>query len=67
MSGMGNTSSTHILGEVISETAAVLAALSPRDVPLPEVPALLDQFVELERLAAAGRVLLAARAAESPR
>lgn len=63
---MGNTSSTHILGEVINETAAVLAALSPRDVPLPEVPALLERFVELERLAAAGRVLLAARAAESP-
>jgi len=42
-----------------------LGDLSPADVPLPYAVDILDAFIELERLAASGRVLIAARAAEA--
>lgn len=60
---MGNTSSTTTLRRLLEDVADELSALSPRDVPLPEVPDLLDAFCRLERLGASGRLLLAARAA----
>ena len=43
----------------------LLSDLSPADVPLPYAVDILDAFIELERLAASGKVLIAARAAES--
>jgi hypothetical protein len=53
------------VGRLVAETALVVGRLEPRDLPASGVPALLDGFIELERRAAAGRLLLAARAAES--
>jgi hypothetical protein len=48
-----------------AETAALLAQVEPRDLPVSQVPDLLAGFVALERSAASGRVLLAKRAAEA--
>jgi len=68
---MGNTSSVsmleHEVRSVTEHLAALLYGLEPLDVPLPEAPGVLDAFVELERRAAAGRLLVSARAVESIR
>ena len=67
---MTNTSSYRSqLASQLRDAAApvrtLLGDLSPADVPLPYAVDILDAFIELERLAASGRVLIAARAAES--
>jgi len=67
---MTNTSSyrSQLAGQLRDAAAPVrtlLSDLSPADVPLPYAVDILDAFIELERLAASGRVLIAARAAES--
>ncbi len=67
---MTNTSSyqSQFAGQLRDAAAPVrtlLGDLSPADVPLPYAVDILDAFIELERLAASGRVLIAARAAES--
>lgn len=64
---MSNTSSVRTLNGLLEAVADELSVLSPRDVPLPDVPALLEAFCRLERLGASGRLLLAARAAEGQR
>lgn len=57
------------LGELIRGFVAplhtVLGELEPLDVPLPDAVDVLHAFIDLEHLAAAGRVLMAGRAAES--
>ncbi len=67
---MTNTSSyqSQLAGQLRVAAAPVrtlLGDLSPADVPLPYAVDILDAFIELERLAASGRVLIAARAAEA--
>jgi hypothetical protein len=67
---MTNTSSyrSQLAGQLRDAAAPVrtlLSDLSPADVPLPYAVDILDAFIELERLAASGRVLIAARATES--
>ena len=67
---MTNTSSyrSQLAGQLRDAAAPVrtlLSDLSPADVPLPYAVDILDAFIELERLAASGKVLIAARAAES--
>ncbi|MEI2652652.1 MAG: hypothetical protein V9G12_10945 [Microthrixaceae bacterium] len=67
---MTNTSSyrSQFAGQLRVAAAPVrtlLGDLSPADVPLPFAVDILDAFIELERLAASGRVLIAARAAEA--
>ena len=66
---MTNTSSyqSQLAGQLRVAAAPVrtlLGDLSPADVPLPYAVDILDAFIELERLAASGKVLIAARAAE---
>ena len=53
--------------DVSEHLAALLHGLEPRDIPLPEATGVLDAFIELERRAAAGRLLVTARATESTR
>ena len=43
----------------------VLSGLQPKDVPLPFAPDVLAAFVEVQRLAESGRMLMTARAAEA--
>ncbi len=66
-----NTSSTHDLrrelGVLLAGLSEVLEHLHPADLATSHVPPLLELFIELERRAAAGRVLLSAKAAESER
>ncbi len=69
---MGNTSTTAgelkgSLTRIVTETALIVGGLEPRDLPASQVPGLLDVFIALEKKAASGRILLAARAAESDR
>jgi hypothetical protein len=60
---MGNTRS--ILADLVKRLGEVLGALDPETVPLVEVRSLWDGFVSVERLGSAGKVLLAARLAET--
>ncbi|MFN8050858.1 MAG: hypothetical protein U0Q22_05455 [Acidimicrobiales bacterium] len=53
------------LQEILAPLGVIVGGLQPLDVPLPWAPEVLGAFIELERLAQAGKVLMAARAAES--
>lgn len=53
---------TELLRELASTTTILLGRVQPELVPLPEATALLDAFADLERRAAAGRLLVASRA-----
>ena len=68
---MANTSSIddveRALGVLVACAARVVAVLEPEALPVSAVPAVLGQFVELERLAGAGRLVLAERAVSAQR
>lgn len=55
----------HQVRQAIEPLREVLAGLVPLDVPLPYAVEVLEAFIEFEKLAASGRVLIAKRAAES--
>jgi len=54
-----------MLEEIAADLAAVVDVLDVDAIPLPEVQAVYDAFATVERRAAAGRVLLARRMAET--
>lgn len=66
---MSNTSSPTDIqadaGRVLCELALVLGRVDPRDLPVAAAASMMTTFIEIEKRAAAGRLLLAARASEA--